>query len=293
MPWGAIIGSVAGAALAGSAADRAASKASDASNYASDLQYQQWLRQQELQAPWRGTGENALSQLALGLGITPYIEAPTRDQFMTSVRSPYVNIQGANIRFPGRAKQVFDEAAYNRAMEEYEAKKQAYAQSPELGSLTRQYTSADIEADPIYQQMLAQGLKTGTTAIDRLSAARGTYGSGSRLKALTEYGQGLAASEGMNAYNRFNQQRMNRLAALQSAAGLGQTATGQLGSAGSSYAANVGDLAAQNAATQGQAGIAQANLWGSAMQGIGTSLGDWYQQQQNKKTVDPANTEDW
>lgn len=72
-----------------------------------------------------------------------------------------------------------------------------------------------FRASPGYDFRMDQG----TQAIDRSAAARGALGSGATLKALTQYGQGLADQEW--------DQWQNRLGGL---SGMGMQAAGQQGS---------------------------------------------------------------
>jgi hypothetical protein len=80
----------------------------------------------------------------------------------------------------------------------------------------------------------------------------------------------------MNAFNRYQAERNARLNPLQSLAGVGQTATNQLGQAGQTMAGNVGQAlgAAAQARASGYVGGANA-----LAQGLGTYLN--YQQGQN------------
>lgn len=121
----------------------------------------------------------------------------------------------------------------------------------------------NLGQDPGYAFRLSEGQK----ALDRSAAARGGLISGGALKAAQRFGQDLGSQEYQNAYNRAltgynaNVAReatgYNRLAAL---AGIGQTATSQIGAAGAANAANMGNYltggAAANAA--GQVGTANA-----------------------------------
>ena len=82
---------------------------------------------------------------------------------------------------------------------------------------------------------------------------------------LQRYGQGLASTEYGNAYNR--------LAGL---AGVGQTATNQLGTAAGTYGSNVGNLMADAAAARasGYAGMGNA---------FSTGLGSYLNYSQNQQ----------
>jgi len=76
--------------------------------------------------------------------------------------------------------------------------------APGYGSMVTPFSGGDITADPIYQTMLEQGLKTSA----RQMAARGGQGylSGSAVRGA----QGVASLEGQNAYNRFMDQRQRQ-----------------------------------------------------------------------------------
>jgi hypothetical protein len=134
------------------------------------------------------------------------------------------------------------------------------------------FGASDYQADPGYAFRLAEGQK----ALDRQAAARGGLISGGALRAAQRYGQEMGSQEFGNAYNRaltgYNtevareNQLYNRQAGL---AGIGQTATNLVGTAGQNYATNVGNLMTGAGAAQaaGQVGMANA-LTG----GLGTYL---------------------
>ena len=131
-----------------------------------------------------------------------------------------------------------------------------------------------FQADPGYAFRLAEGQK----ALDRQAAARGGLISGGALKAAARYGQEMGSQEYTNAFNRYQTERNARLNPLQSLAGVGQTATNQLGVAGQNYATNAGQAigAAGQAAASGYMGMANA-----AAGGLGQYLNYGQQQQQN------------
>lgn len=137
------------------------------------------------------------------------------------------------------------------------------------GNLTRQFGMSDFQADPGYDWRLRQGQQ----AIERSAAARGNLLSPATMKALQEYGQGMASQEYGNAYNRFVGNQQNTGNFYRSLSGQGQTSAQGLASAAQNYANNVGNLAMSNAANQGNAGFAQANAYGNALSGIGQAIG--------------------
>ena len=112
-----------------------------------------------------------------------------------------------------------------------------------------------FQQDPGYAFRLAEGQK----ALERSAAARGGLLSGGTGRALTRYGQEMGSQEYMNAFNRYQAERQARLNPLQSLAGVGQTATQQLGAAGQTMASNVGNLMTGGAAARASGYVGAAN----------------------------------
>lgn len=110
--------------------------------------------------------------------------------------------------------------------------------------------------DPSYKFRLSEGLK----ALDRQAAARGGLISGGALKAAQRYGQEAASQEYGNIWNR-----------LASQAGLGQTATNQLGSAAGAYGANAGNMMTSGAAARASGYVGGANALNQAIGGAGNA----------------------
>lgn len=133
---------------------------------------------------------------------------------------------------------------------------------------------SQFQQDPGYAFRLSEGQK----ALDRSAAARGGLISGGALKAAQRYGQDMGSQEYTNAFNRYQTERQARLNPLQSLAGVGQTATNQLGQAGQNYATNAGQAlgAAGQATASGYIGMANA-----AAGGLGQYMNYGQQQQQN------------
>ena len=144
-----------------------------------------------------------------------------------------------------------------------------------LTPLATEYTPFGMDQfqqDPGYAFRMSEGMK----ALERSAAARGGLLSGSTLKGAQRYGQDLASQEYMNAFNRYQAERNARLNPLQSLAGVGQTATNQLGQAGQTMAGNVGQALGAAAQARASGYIGGAN---ALSQGLGTYLN--YQQGQN------------
>jgi hypothetical protein len=126
--------------------------------------------------------------------------------------------------------------------------------------------AASVMREPGYQF----GLQQGRNALEGSAAAGGGLYSGQALKELMQYGNDYGTTKFDSAFNRSQTafgNRWNRLAGL---AGVGQTANQQTTAAGQNYANSVGNIAMGNANAQGAAGIAQANIWGSALNQVGS-----------------------
>lgn len=148
------------------------------------------------------------------------------------------------------------------------------------GDFNRDFTLADFKKDPGYEFRLRQGLDS----VQGSRAARGSMLSGSTLKALSDYGSDYASGEYGKAYDRFNNDRTQRFNRLATVAGIGQTATNNVGTLGATTAGQIGSnmIGAGNAQAAGQ--IGQAN----AINGTIGNLQSLYQLQQMNKTSNTA-----
>jgi hypothetical protein len=126
----------------------------------------------------------------------------------------------------------------------------------------------DFQADPGYGFRMSEGMK----ALDRQAAARGGLISGAALKAAQRYGQDLGSQEYTNAFNRYQTNRTNQLAPLQSLAGLAQTSANTLGNAAANYGANAGNAAMIGGANQANAYLTKGNIAASQYGTYGKAL---------------------
>jgi hypothetical protein len=146
-----------------------------------------------------------------------------------------------------------------------------------LTPLASEYTPFGMDqfqADPGYGFRMSEGMK----GLERSAAARGGLLSGSTLKGIQRYGQDLASQEYTNAFNRYQTERNARLNPLQSLAGVGQTATNQLGAAGQNYATGAGEALGAGAQARASGYMGMAN---AAAGGLGQYMNYGQQQQQN------------
>ncbi len=142
------------------------------------------------------------------------------------------------------------------------------------------FNGANFTQDPSYQWRLKQGMK----ALQGSAAAKGSALGGGTLKALNDYAGGSASQEYGAAYNRaatdydrafntFSQNQgnlYNRLAAL---AGVGQTAIGNINSAGANYGQQGSNILTQSGMNQGNLITQAANASASGYIGAGNAIG--------------------
>jgi len=248
MPIGGAGAAVVGGAYLSSQASKSAAKASQkGAEQSAAAQLQMYNQSREDLAPWRGTGANALKQLAALNGV-PY-STSTAD---------------AGAQTPDN----FDEQAYLRANPDVAtgwdtSNKSVYDHYLMYGKNEgRPFTYINPPAQegeyipagqpdyssfynsPDYKFTFDQGQR----AVNSGLAARGLSNSGRAMKELTRYGQGAASTQ-LNNYR-------NQLAAL---AGVGQTATTNTAQLGTATAGNIGQ-SYQNAADARASGyLGQSN----------------------------------
>lgn len=128
------------------------------------------------------------------------------------------------------------------------------AQQQLSGNLAEGFNPGDLTADPGYQFRLQQGLDAQQKAL----AAQGLGGSGQAIKAATEYGQGMAATEYGNAYDRWLQQNSQ---------------LGSLGSQGMGAAQALGGIYGDTGNVQAAYGMADAERKNKRISEILAGLG--------------------
>ncbi len=194
--------------------------------------------------------------------------------------SSLVGAYGANKAAKAQLQGAREGAAAEREMFERQVELQAPFREaglnalPELVEASR-YTPFGMEqfqADPGYGFRLKEGLR----ALEGSAAARGGLLSGNTMRGIARYGQGLAADEYTNAFNRYQAERAARLNPLQSLTGMAQSSANTLSGAAGQLGTNLSNLAvgAGNARASGYAGMANA-----LASGIGQGV-NYYQGQQ-------------
>ena len=157
------------------------------------------------------------------------------------------------------------------------------ATAADYGMLNRQFGVQDLQMDPGYGFRLREGEK----ALERMQSARGNLLGGAAIKAGQRFGQDLASQEYMNAFNRAQAQLGNRLGALGSLYGAGQTATQQVAGQAGQMGVNVGNLMAQGGQARATGYLGQANALNQALQ-QGAGLYGMYRSGYFNPPVPPA-----
>lgn len=139
------------------------------------------------------------------------------------------------------------------------------------GSLGRNFSLADFQADPGYQFRLDQG----TRGIQNTAAARGSLLSGASLKALARFNQNTASDEYGNAYQRFTNDQNNQYNRLNGLASMGENASAQTANMGTQVGNSIGQnmIGAGNAIGAGQVGMANS---------LNSGVGNYLSYQQNQ-----------
>lgn len=299
MAWIGALAAVAGSVLSSSMQSDAAGSASQAQGDASAGAIAEQRRQYDLNrtdlAPWRDTGTAAQKRLAYLLGIggssgsggtylgkhfsspdelkSLITDAVTKGGFDPSNINKQYNalVGGGNGIDVANYERVNPSAAGTVTVDP------AVDQTPagtgsEFGELTRTFTAADRDADPVYQSGLEFGLKEGEGGINARALASGVYDSGATLKALMRFGNDYGSTKANEAFNRFNANNTNIYNRLSGVSGGGQTAANQTVAAGTAASNNISELmtGAGNARAAGIVG--GSNAWGSVPNAINSGI---------------------
>ena len=266
MSWVAVaIGgaSVASGLLGSSASKSAANAQAGATQAGIDEQRRQFDITREDMMPWLDTGRSSLSTLADYLGLTVPGNngpAPTRAQFTTPGATQYKYQSGymPGMRSVSTSPSTFDQAGYDSALSKYNAPQQ---QSGNFGSLLKPFTGESLYNEPGYQFGLAEGEK----GIDRAMRARGSFDSGSALKALLRFNEDYAGTKYNDAFNRNQAQNSSIYNMLSGVSGTGQTTAAQVGQIGSNSATNIASLLGEQGNARAAGIVGGANAWNNAI----------------------------
>lgn len=270
-----VVGNLIGGVIGSNAADKAADQQTGASDRALALQKEIYDQSRADQMPWRTTGGNALGALATMLGVST-VAPPGTQQPATAGTPAAAQGDGQYTYTPGGGITGGPQAAGSGS-----TATTAWPTTQNTGLMPGatamqqpglpDFSAGAFQASPGYQFQLDQGLN----AVNSQAGAQGMLGSGGRLKALTQYGQGLANQDYGNWFNRQTQQYnmangqytdyANRLAAL---AGVGQTANAQSAASGANYANQSSDIWQQRGQAAASGTVGSANAWNGTIGSI-------------------------
>lgn len=284
----------------GASAARSSGDAQAAStDRATEEQRRQFDKQVELQSPFRDAGVTGLNRLMYLLGLgggggTTSAPSQSREQLRQQLLPQFTNTTEKTVydtmlgMLPGyvsgpqiEKQTTIDEnglsSAIERALAQQTGQTGQSGQSGALsdadyGSLMRDFSMADYQADPGYAFRKAEGMK----GIESGAAARGGLLSGAALKAIQKYGQDLASNEYGNAYNRFTANQTNKYNKLSGLVNTGQGATNVLSNAAANLGNSVSNNIMSGAAAKAAGDVGSANAWTNA---IGQGIGAWQQNQ--------------
>jgi hypothetical protein len=133
------------------------------------------------------------------------------------------------------------------------------------GKLSTRFTQQDFTNDPGYQF----AAKEGQRAIANQANAMGGGGLGSMRRAA-QFAEGNANQFYGDAYNRWRQQNQDQWGNTAQLAGFGPPANNALAQAGQQNATSQGNILIGGANQQAAAGINQGNIYGNAINQLGS-----------------------
>lgn len=236
---------IAGASVVGGLfSSRSASRAARAQERASDAAIAEQARQFDLayeaQQPYRQVGTAALNELAALYGL------PQSSNEKPLSFEEWAAQQGELLQpnTHGGLRGAFDYLTRNAALR---SRYEQYAQDFQPSQQTAAAPNYEnFFASPDYQFALRQGQQS----VENSAAARGGLYSGNALRAITDYGQGMASQQ-LNTY-------ANRLAGI---AGVGQVAATNTGANATAYGNNVSNLLVGQGNARASGIINQGNAW--------------------------------
>lgn len=277
----AVAPSVINGIMGSSASDNAVNAQTNSANQANATQLKMYNQNRADLAPWRSTGAAAQNKLAMMLGINA---DPTNGADYAKINpeaysatwhkysDPYGYVDESHPAY----QEILDKTIADLKSQGITVPNSGTS-DPEYGSLLKDFSMKDFEADPGYGFRLSEGLK----AIQNSAAARGGLLSGAALKGISRYGQDMGSQEYGNAYARYNQNQQNKYSRLSGISGMGESAAGQTAGLGANTAAGIAGNQIGVGNAQAAAGIAGANSLSNA---IGQGM-NFYNQNQLLNTV--------
>lgn len=282
MPWIAAGGAILGGVLGGLGSSSAAKKQQRATENATALQRKQTDRAIDMQQPFYEGGTQAQNRLMELMGFDPGYDQAEYERIYQGLRDAESAKHAAAYGFgfdnaPGWADPDIAGAENYLRRVAMDQAKASYAQNPkarssDFGSLMKNFSMEDFEADPGYQFRMDEGMR----GVEGGAAARGGLLSGAALKAIQKYGQNFASNEYGNAYNRFEANKTNNFNRLTGMIKAGQGSADYMGNAANNFGNNAAGnmIGGGNAQASGIMGTTNALVGG-----INTGINTWQQNQ--------------
>lgn len=156
---------------------------------------------------------------------------------------------------------------------------------PSKAPLTRKFSSADLNADPVYNTSLQFGLDEGTKGINARAVQAGNYDSGATLKALTRFGNDYAGTKANESYGRFTTDQNSTFNKLMGTAGLGVNATNAGVNAGTTVSGNIADTITGQGNARAAGAVGTANAASTALGGVANAANAYNQNQMNSQIL--------
>jgi len=262
-----VLGAIFGGVMQASAANKAAKAQGKQADAQLALQDKIYTEQTQNFKPYLSAGNNALAAVLHQLGLGP---APTVGGTAPAIETiggvqPGVQPSQPVARATGSMKGRDSANPYSpnafapqSAPQQYRVGGQTFNSYDDAMAFANAHKTGGTEYQgfqetPGYQFQFDQG----TAAVNALAGAKGGLNSGATMKALTDYGQGVANQE----YGNYFQRLMNLVSG-------GQSAAGNQAAAGGNYAANASNALANkgNAQSAGAIGV------GNAFSGMANNL---------------------
>lgn len=228
-----------------------------------DMNKQMYDQTRADQMPWYAAGTAAINRLS---HLTGTAGKKTLEQIKAEI-TPSFYMDGNGDGWAGIA---YPEQLEAEAKRLYEAQGD-YVEDEEYGALLKPY---EYEEDPGYQF----ALKEGEQAINRKLAASGKTFTPEAVKALNEYGTGVANQNYNDGFTRDLQTKNSIYGILSGQAGMGQSSANVISASNEDFADDATELNLQTGNVQAAAAQAKAAGRGSmfntlARAGIGAGIG--------------------
>ncbi len=241
------VGSIVGGVVASGGAKSAANASAAASDRASQVQQQIYGENKQLLQPFVNTGTAAMGNINALLGITP-----TQPATQTAAPRPGGMLPG-NHGMAGAVLGGMQNAGGFTPQTAAPAPQTAQPTQPSAQQAFDTYRNSTG-----YQFRLNEGLD----AVNSGYAGSGTLQSGAAMRAINDYGQGMASQEFGNYMGALGNQQALGFSGASAVAGVGQN-----------YANQLGSIHQQAGANQANAALAGANAMTGAFNNIGTMTG--------------------